>query len=184
MENLQNYEPTRFMGVTRIFEKIEEGIRNQEAELSGIKKSVFNWAQRQALHHHLQEQYGQPHSSLGYTLAKKMILSKVIEIYKFVKKILLQLNFKIHNKLGFKHAVENGFVIGGSAVSPETVRYLLSLDMKMLETTSMTEQGGLVQVCNTMEPGEFRIGRVGREFTDQCEVKLINKDEVGEDSNK
>ena len=77
MENLQNYEPTRFMGVTRIFEKIEEGIRNQEAELSGIKKSVFNWAQRQALHHHLQEQHGQPHSSLGYTLAKKLVLSKV-----------------------------------------------------------------------------------------------------------
>ena len=165
------------MGVTRIFEKIEEGIRNQEAELSGIKKSVFNWAQRQALHHHLQEQHGQPHSSLGYTLAKKLVLSKVWEIKLFP----LQPTFKIHNKLGFKYAVENGFVIGGSAVSPETVRYLLSLDMKMLETTSMTEQGGLVQVCNTMEPGEFRIGRVGREFTDQCEVKLINKDEVGED---
>ena len=160
MENLQHYEPTRFMGVTRIFEKIEEGIRNQEAELTGIKKRVFNWAQRQALHHHLQEQQGQPHSSLGYTLAKKLVLSK------------------IHKKLGFEQAVHNGFVIGGSAVSPETVRYLLSLDMKMLETTSMTEQGGMVQVCNTMEPGEFRIGRVGREFPDQTEVKLINKDEV------
>ena len=42
------------MGVTRIFEKIEEGIRNQEAEMAGIKKKVFNWAQKQALHHHEQ----------------------------------------------------------------------------------------------------------------------------------
>ena len=42
------------MGVTRIFEKIEEGIRNQEAEMTGIKKKVFNWAQKQALHHHEQ----------------------------------------------------------------------------------------------------------------------------------
>ena len=82
------------MGVTRIFEKIEEGIRNQEAELTGIKKSVFNWAQRQALHHHLQEQHGKPHSSLGYTLAKKMILSKVIEIYKFVKKNIIATKFQ------------------------------------------------------------------------------------------
>ena len=47
-----------------------------------------------------------------------------------------------------------------------------------LEIVEMTEQGGLVQVCNTMEPGEFRIGRVGKEFPDQAEVKLINKDEV------
>ena len=42
----------------------------------------------------------------------------------------------------------------------------------------MTEQGGMVQCCNTLEPGQFRIGRVGLEFSEQCEVKLINKDEV------
>ena len=55
LENIQYYEPTRFMGVTRIFEKIEEGIRGREAELTGLKRAVFNWAQRQALHHHKQE---------------------------------------------------------------------------------------------------------------------------------
>ena len=56
LENIQYYEPTRFMGVTRIFEKIEEGIRGREAELTGLKRAVFNWAQRQALHHHKQEE--------------------------------------------------------------------------------------------------------------------------------
>ena len=71
---------------------------------------------------------GKTHSSLGYTIAQKTILKK------------------IHEALGFDKCVHNGFVIGGSAVSPETVRYLLSLDLKLLETTSMTEQGGLVQV--------------------------------------
>ena len=63
-------------------------------------------------------------------------------------------------------------------MSPETVRFLLSLDMKLLEVTSMTEMGGLPQIMNTIHPGEFRVGRVGLEWPDICSVKLVNKDEV------
>ena len=69
------------MGVTRIYEKIEEGIKNQQAEISGIKRMVLNWAQSQALHHHTQEMSGQPHSSLGYRLAQKTVLKKVKTLY-------------------------------------------------------------------------------------------------------
>ena len=65
------------MGVTRIYEKIEEGVKNQQAEISGVKKMVLNWAQRQALHHHTQEMSGKPHSSLGYRLAQKTVFKKV-----------------------------------------------------------------------------------------------------------
>merc|ERR1719500_2279299 len=65
LENIQYFEPTRFMGVTRIFEKIEEGIRAREGELTGLKARVFQWAQSQALHHHKQEESGKPHSSLA-----------------------------------------------------------------------------------------------------------------------
>ena len=65
------------MGVTRIFEKIEEGVKNQQAEISGVKKIILNWAQRQALHHHTQEMSGQSHSSLGYRLAQKTVFKKV-----------------------------------------------------------------------------------------------------------
>ena len=65
------------MGVTRIFEKIEEGVRNQEAEMKGVRKMVFNWAQKQALNHHMQEMTGKEHSSLGYTIARKLVFSKV-----------------------------------------------------------------------------------------------------------
>ena len=64
-------------------------------------------------------------------------------------------------------------------MSPETVRYLLSLDLKMLETTSQTEQAGFPQCINSIQPGGFRIGRVGRAYPDQCEVKLINVDQAG-----
>ena len=65
------------MGVTRIYEKNEEGIKNQQAEISGIKRMVLNWAQSRALNHHTQEMSGQPHSSLGYRLAQKTVFKKV-----------------------------------------------------------------------------------------------------------
>ena len=41
-------------------------------------------------------------------------------------------------------------VSGGAAVSPETVRYFLSLDMKLLEMTAMTETSGMVQITNRL----------------------------------
>ena len=137
LENIKHYQPTRFMGVTRIFEKIEEGVRNQESELTGVKKMVFNWAQRQALDHHHQEMSGKRHTGLGYKLAQKLVFNK------------------LHSALGFNICAENGFVIGGSAVSPETVRYLLSLDLKMLEVTSQTEQGGLIKSSKSSQNKSF-----------------------------
>ena len=161
LENIQHFQPTRFMAVTRIYEKIEEGIKAKGADTKGLKRVIVDWAKRQALSHHEQEaRSGQSHSSLGYSLARKMIFSKV------------------HQTLGFAEAQKHGFAIGAAAVSPETVRFFLSLDMKLLEMISSTEMTAFVQLCNTPEPGGFRVGKVGREYSDQCEVKLINMHEV------
>ena len=113
LENLQYYKPTRFLGVTRVFEKIEEGIKSKGADTKGVKKLFVEWAKKQALNHHKQEELGKSHSSFGYNLAKKFVFSKV------------------HDGLGFTNT-EN-FIIGAAAVSPETVRFFLSLDMKLLE---------------------------------------------------
>ena len=63
-------------------------------------------------------------------------------------------------------------------MSQETVNFFLSLDMKLLEMISSTEMTAFVQLCNTPEPGGFRVGKVGKEYSDQCEVKLIDMDEV------
>ena len=160
LENIQHFKPTRFMAVTRIYEKIEEGIKSKGADTKGIKRMIVDWAKKQALVHHKQEESGKPHSSLSYTIAKKLIFNK------------------IHDTMGLAEAQKHGFAIGAAAVSPETVRFFLSLDMKLLEMISQTEITAFVQLCNSPEPGEFRIGKVGREYSDQCEVKLINMDEV------
>ena len=88
LENLQHYKPSRFMGVTRIFEKIEEGIKSKGSDTKGLRKKIVDWAKNQALNHHKQEESGTPHSSLGYTIAKKLIFNKVhvkYRVYRFFR---------------------------------------------------------------------------------------------------
>ena len=110
IENFQHFRPTRFVGVPRVFEKIEEGMKAKAAK-GGIKKKVDtnlnklcdgfcpspqlgDWAKSEALAHHAAEEQAVPHTSLGYRLAKRLILSKV------------------HEALGMDRAQKNGFAIG------------------------------------------------------------------------
>merc|ERR1739838_219226 len=118
----------------------------------------------QALSHHEKEMSGVKDNSLGYKLAKKLVLSK------------------IHEGLGLNRTVPNDFAIGAAAVSPETVRFFLSLDMKLLEMITSTEAAALMQFTNQLGPGNFRVGKVGRVYPEQQECKLIdvNSEGIGE----
>ena len=142
LDNIQHFRPTRFMGVTRIFEKIEEGIKKKGADTKGLKRMVADWAKNQSLHHHKQEESGKPHSSIGYTVAKKLIFNKVgLSIYiSITNQPHTSLSAQVHDALGLNLAQKHGFAIGAAAVSPETVRFFLSLDMKLLEMISQASR--------------------------------------------
>ena len=160
VENLKHFQPTRLMGVTRVFEKIQEVMQMQGASSKGLKKLLVDWAKSQAVHHHNMEMGGKSHNSVGYQIARKLVFSKV------------------HAALGLQHTAK-GILIGGAAVPPETVRYFLSLDLKLVELISMTEAAACLQIANQTTPGEFRVGMVGKPCQDVMEVKLGDKDEKG-----
>ena len=77
------------------------------------------------------------------------------------------------------NVAKHGIIIGGAAISPETVRYFSSLDLNLKEAISMTEAAAFVQMANIFNPGDFCVGMVGKSYNDQMEIKLINKDEIG-----
>ena len=68
---------------------------------------------------------------------------------------------------------------GAAAVSPDTVRFFLSLDMKLLEMITSTEAAAMMQMTNQMGPGNFRVGKVGRVYPEQQECKLLDVDSDG-----
>lgn len=44
VNTLQEVKPTAFMGVPRIWEKIQEKIKENGTKSSNLKKKVFSWA--------------------------------------------------------------------------------------------------------------------------------------------
>ena len=51
-KNLLKYRTSRFLGVPRVWEKIEEGVKEAGKDTAGIKKAILDWAKRQAMEHH------------------------------------------------------------------------------------------------------------------------------------
>merc|ERR1719186_1560331 len=79
VENLKEYRPTRFLGVPRVWEKIEEKMRLAGKDTKGVKKLVATWAKERGRRHHELEMQGIEDNSLAFKIAKKLVFSKVHE---------------------------------------------------------------------------------------------------------
>ena len=58
INTLKEVRPTRFLGVPRVWEKIEEKMREIAKQNSGVKKAVANWAKAAAFEHHAERMAG------------------------------------------------------------------------------------------------------------------------------
>lgn len=58
VKTLQEVQPTRFLGVPRVWEKMYERMMEVAAQNGEIKKALASWAKNQALQHHLNKLKG------------------------------------------------------------------------------------------------------------------------------
>ena len=58
MQTLVEVRPTRFLGVPRVWEKIQERLLEVGKGNTGIKKLVADWAKRAAFKHHEDQMAG------------------------------------------------------------------------------------------------------------------------------
>ena len=70
---------------------------------------LADWAKSEALAHHAAEEGGKPHTSLGYRLAHKIVLSKVIFRFMIISGGVI---WKVHDALGMDQGQKNGYAIG------------------------------------------------------------------------
>ena len=108
IENLKYYQPTRFFGVPRVWEKMEEKIRLAGKDTKGVKRKLADWAKNEALNYHLQHEAGNGKESVGYKVAKKLVMSKIREA------------------LGLEHCGQY-FATGGAAIAKETHLFFMSI---------------------------------------------------------
>lgn len=58
VHTLQDVQPTKFLGVPRVWEKMHEKITHVAAQNGYLKKAIATWAKAQALQHHLDRMNG------------------------------------------------------------------------------------------------------------------------------
>lgn len=121
-KTLKDVRPTRFLGVPRVYEKMQEKMLEIGSRQNCLMRCIGSWAKRVTLQHHMDIMAGKPSNSFQYKIAKKFILSKVKQA------------------MGFDRCLT--FATGAAPMSTETKRYFLSLDIPIIEIFGMSECAG------------------------------------------
>jgi long-chain acyl-CoA synthetase len=152
-ENLKEVKPTLFCTVPRLLEKTYEKIMAKGAELTGIKKKLFNWAVALGI------EYKESNNGVLYNLqlaiARKLIFSKWREA--------------LGNNLEF-------IITGGAACQVRLIRLFTAAGIPIYEGYGPTENSPVISV-NCWTKGGAKFGTVGPVIQGQ-EVKLEPDGEI------
>ncbi|XP_016053395.1 PREDICTED: long-chain-fatty-acid--CoA ligase ACSBG2 [Miniopterus natalensis] len=158
VSTLQEVKPTAFLGVPRIWEKIQEKIKESSAKSSSLKKKVFSWARAVGLKVNTKRMVGSNDSSMSYRIARTLVFNRV------------------KSTLGFDHC--HIFISGAAPLSPDTSEFFLSLDIPIGEIYGMSESTGPHTASNW---DNYRILSSGK-IISGCKNMLFqpNNDGIGE----
>jgi long-subunit acyl-CoA synthetase (AMP-forming) len=136
-ENLREIRPHIFLGVPRVWEKIQAGIQAAGAQASPLRRRIAAWARRVGAEAGRATQEGRPRP-WSYGIAARLVFSKV------------------RARLGFDDI--RMLVVSAAPIARETLDFFQSLDLPIMEVYGMSECCG----PTTMSlPSRYRLGRAG-----------------------
>ena len=139
-DHLVKAQPTFLLGVPRVWEKFEAGLRGQLGKATGIKKRVADWAlatEEKATRKEMET--GVPQDGMARKLARRLLVTT------------------LRQALGLDQVK---FAISGAApISESTLRFFTSMGVVIHEGYGMTETTG---VATSQPPGRPRFGTVGK----------------------
>eukprot|EP00730_Choanoeca_flexa_P001504 TRINITY_DN10664_c0_g2_i2.p1 TRINITY_DN10664_c0_g2~~TRINITY_DN10664_c0_g2_i2.p1 ORF type:complete len:651 (+),score=201.92 TRINITY_DN10664_c0_g2_i2:70-2022(+) len=140
-DTLREVRPTIFLGVPRVWEKIEAKMKAIGAQSTGAKKKIATWAKKKGLAKSYAEQNGTKGPG-GFWLAKGLVFKK------------------IRAKLGLDRA--HFLATAAAPISHDTLEYFMSLYLPIMEVYGMSENTGPHTISR---PGFHKLGSVGRPLT-------------------
>jgi len=152
-EELQAVRPDVFLGVPRVWEKIQAGVEAAGARRSPLERRISAWARRVGLAAGYARQRG-GRVPWTYPLAKRLVFSKV------------------RRALGLDAA--RLCVVSAAPIARETLEFFLSLDIPILEIYGMSECTGPATLSR---PGAYRTGSAGRAWPG-TELRIAGDGEV------
>jgi long-subunit acyl-CoA synthetase (AMP-forming) len=136
-DNLREVHPHIFLGVPRVWEKMQAGMQAAGAQASPLRRRIAAWARGVGLAGGYADQEGRPRP-WTYGLADRLVFSKV------------------RARMGFDEA--RMLVVSAAPIAKETLDYFQSLGLPIMEVYGMSECTG----PTTMSiPTRYRLGRAG-----------------------
>jgi len=157
LEDFQLVRPTILISVPRIFEKVHGKVLSNIADASSIKKSIFNWAQKQArknIPYNCQNKVKSGLFAKKYNLADKLVFSKLKETIGL-------------NKLKFA-------ISGGGPLPISDAEFFLGMGFKIYEGFGLTET---TPVTNVNIPTLIKPGTVGLALK-KTKVRISDEGEI------
>ncbi len=154
-DNLQEVRPTVFLGVPRVWEKIQAKIAAAGAQNPPLKKKIAAWARKQGLAGGYAHQAGKPRP-LFYPLADKLVFSKV------------------RDRLGFDRC--RLFFSTAAPIAEDTLEFFMSLGIPIAEIYGMSECTGPTTI-SMPQPHRYRTGWAGPAMS-ETELTLGENNEI------
>ncbi|XP_044274953.1 long-chain-fatty-acid--CoA ligase ACSBG2 isoform X2 [Varanus komodoensis] len=155
VETLREVRPTAFLGVPRVWEKMQEKMKSVGAKSSALKRKIATWAKLVGLETNLKRMNGAVDLPLNYRLARTFIYKKV------------------RKALGLDRCTK--CYTGAAPIMKDTLEYFLSLDIPIFELYGMSESTGPHTIS---VQSSFRITSCGKEITG-CKTMLFKPDHEG-----
>ncbi len=152
-DNLREVRPDFFLGVPRVWEKIQERMEAAGAQNSGLRRRLIAWARGVGLRGGYAEQEGRPRPAL-YGLANALVFRKV------------------RARLGLDRA--RILVTSAAPISRSTLEFFLSLGLPVCEVYGMSECTGPGTIST---PRRYRTGKAGFVFPG-AELKVAADGEI------
>jgi long-subunit acyl-CoA synthetase (AMP-forming) len=136
-ENLREIRPHLFLGVPRVWEKIQAGIQAAGADAGPARRRIVAWARGVGLRGGHADQEGR-RRPWTHGLADRLVFSKV------------------RGRLGFD--ATRILAVSAAPIAKETLDFFQSLGLPIMEIYGMSECTGPTTVSL---PGRYRLGRAG-----------------------
>lgn len=152
-ENLREIRPTAFLGVPRVWEKIQAKIMEAGAKNPPIKKAIAKFARRIGLDTGYADQNNTSRPVL-HPLAKKLVFDKV------------------RRQLGLDRCTIQ--ITSAAPIAKSTLEFFLSLGIPIMEVYGMSEGTGPITVSL---PHRYKTGKLGRPITGS-ELRIAEDGEI------
>ncbi|XP_062888157.1 long-chain-fatty-acid--CoA ligase ACSBG2 isoform X1 [Mobula hypostoma] len=155
VNTMREVRPTAFMGVPRVWEKMQEKMKTVSAKSSTVRRKVASWAKDVGLKTNLDRMNGNMAVSWNFRLANKLVFKVV------------------RNALGLNRCTK--CYTGAAPITKDTLEFFLSLNIPIYELYGMSESSGPHTIS---VPNSFRLSSCGKVMTG-CKTKIFNPDADG-----